>query len=142
MVTNIQLHAFAHGGPFLVDRYCSSEMLPQRPLPLGSLQMLWKAQVLLQGIIDCEAYCSGWDNFDVIQAQACEKSSGSLLPDNHAQTLQRGAYLLAFLLLCTALFQVLQPLHLRTVKHITSKCSLACLLSSTLTGRRRASTVT
>ena len=89
--------------------FCSSQ----------SLQVLWKAQVLLQGIIDCEAYCSGWHNFDVVQAQASKKGSEALLPDNHAQTLQSGPYLLSLLLGCSALRQVLQPLHLQMITAVT-----------------------
>lgn len=69
--------------------------------------MLWKAQILLQGIIDCEAYCRGWDNFDVVQAQASKQSSEALLLDYHPQTLQCGTYLLSFLLGSSALLQVL-----------------------------------
>ena len=80
---------------------------------LRSLEVLWKAQVLLQSVIDCEAYRSGWDDFDVIQAQASKERSGALLLDDHAQALQCRPYLLPFLLVCPTLLQVLQPLHLQ-----------------------------
>ena len=93
-------------------------------MPVWFLQMLWKAQVLLQGIIDCEAYRSGGDNFDVIQAQASKQSSEALLLDNQTQALHCGAYLLSFLFLST-LLHLFQPLHLRMFMHI--KCLLpAC----------------
>ena len=96
-------------------------------MPVWCLQMLWKAQILLQGIIDCEAYRSGGDNFDVVQAQASKQSSEALLLDDQAQALQCGAYLLSFLFLST--LHLSQPLHLRAftyIKRWLPACAVAC----------------
>ena len=75
--------------------------------------MLWQAQILLQGIIDGESNRSGWHNFDIVQAQACEECSSPLLLDNQAEALQGGVYPLSFQLVFCYTFQLLQPLHLQ-----------------------------
>ena len=51
------------------------------------LEVLRKSQVMLQGIIDGEAYCCGGDHFDVIEAKASKERSRTLLLDDHAQAL-------------------------------------------------------
>ncbi len=51
------------------------------------LEVLRKSQVMLQSIIDGEAYCCGRDHFDVIEAKASKERSRTLLLDDHAQAL-------------------------------------------------------
>ena len=51
------------------------------------LEVLRKSQVMLQSIIDGEAYRCGGDNFDVIEAQASKERSRTLLLNDHAQAL-------------------------------------------------------
>ena len=65
----------------------------------ADLKVLWKSQVMLQSIIDCEAYGCGRDHFDVIETQAGKERSRTLLLNDHAQALHCRSYLLPLLLL-------------------------------------------